>query len=164
MRELVPGFSEWVRVTLKRELRRRALVVRTEDDETKAAQSLADVQRNAARGEVVVWTGASDNTIFDCPESNWAMRALHDLWHLDSGGDFDLLGEVRVHHHALDNGLVPSALADAFTVDGIGQSVYHTMTGRFPEDQRKFTEQTLHWYSQGRSLEEAVREVVENGL
>lgn len=31
-------------------------------------------------GRMVVWNGASDRTVFECPEVNWAFRAWHD-WH-----------------------------------------------------------------------------------
>lgn len=56
---------------------------------------------------LVIWSGASDKTIF-CDESvNWAFRALHDSMHLKTGLGFDVesekeLGRIQASQYESD--------------------------------------------------------------
>ena len=45
-------------------------------------------------GIIVVWSGASEHTIFGDPEINYAFRAWHDWCHWRGGRDFSPAGEI----------------------------------------------------------------------
>lgn len=45
---------------------------------------------------LVIWSGASDNTIFQDKTVNWASRALHDTQHLVTGLNFDPMQEIEL--------------------------------------------------------------------
>lgn len=53
-----------------------------------------------AHGIFVVWSGASEHTIFGDPEINYAFRAWHDWCHWRRKSDFSPSGEIAVAHHA----------------------------------------------------------------
>lgn len=50
----------------------------------------------ATGGRIIVWTGASDRTIFGDPAVNHAFRAWHDWCHLVLEADFSQDGEHKV--------------------------------------------------------------------
>lgn len=49
---------------------------------------------NIATGTVLVWNGASEDTIYSCPAVNYAARAWHDWCHLRGDYDFSMDGEA----------------------------------------------------------------------
>ena len=61
------------------------------DDAPETFDELVRVSKQ--RGQIVVWKGESDNTIFGEPEFNWAFRAWHDSAHIRTGAPFTLEGE-----------------------------------------------------------------------
>jgi hypothetical protein len=115
---------------------------------------------------MLVWDGASDKTIFDCPETNYAFRAWHDWLHWKLGADFTPKGETAVmfgmqehvrilygakpgHYQALPRGLSKPedqnirrwcAILEA---EVIGQLEHKEDHGGFPEDQRGVTRRYL---------------------
>jgi hypothetical protein len=86
---------------------------------------------------LVVWSGASDKTIYGDPSVNWAFRAWHDSLHLKLGADFSLQGERIV---ALEQCRVIGSDAWAKIVMGevVGQVEYLNKYGTFPADQMAF--------------------------
>lgn len=59
----------------------------------RAPDNIADL-RNAS--SLVIWSGASDNTVFQCPKVNQAFRAIHDAAHLKFGLDFSHEQEIEL--------------------------------------------------------------------
>jgi len=63
-----------------------------------APQSFAELKEyyERSKGHIKVWSGASENTIFGCPEFNWAFRAWHDAVHIRYDLPFTPEGEREV--------------------------------------------------------------------
>lgn len=103
-----------------------------------------------ATGRMLVWSGASDRTIFACPETNHAFRAWHDLHHYRLQAPFNELGELQVCRAqkadlwALYGDTTPywefSAIVFA---EVIGQLRHEQKWGVFPADQMAFTRSWL---------------------
>ena len=120
-------------------------------DEDEAPSNLIQLQQHVEKtGRMLVWGGASDNTIFDCRETNWAFRAWHDWCHLRGKHPFHLVGEEGVmlmqqRHCRL---LVPEKdKAERFCrilwLEVMGQAAHYERTGAFPENQMEWMEQQL---------------------
>ena len=101
-------------------------------------------------GTVMVWTGASDNTIFGDPAVNWAFRAWHDYVHILWNLEFTPVGEAEVcaiqqqqaRQYMEDRGYSPArieAVVQLLEAEVNGQIEYQQKHGNFPEDQREFT-------------------------
>ena len=94
-----------------------------------------------ARVPLRVYDGGSDTSIYGSPEANYAFRYFHDLVHCQLQTEFDIAGEIhtaRVQEVML--GSLSAEEAWVFRIDTIGQSLYHTMTGEFVEDQAEFVQ------------------------
>lgn len=130
-----------------------------------APSTLAELNAHiAATGRMLVYSGGSDRTIFDCPETNYAFRAWHDWCHWKGQHEFDMQGEAAVclmqHEHLTRlYGGHPSlpkwhAIIDA---EVIGQNAYHDMYGVFPQDQKAFVLRYLN-------AQKAIRDLRAAGL
>jgi hypothetical protein len=88
-------------------------------------------------GGLVVWAGASDNTIYGDRAVNWAFRAWHDSLHLKLGADFSETGERLV---ALEQArLIGSdTMGHILMAEIVGQMEYFNKFGHFPVDQAAF--------------------------
>lgn len=102
------------------------------------------------RGRITVWSGASDKTVFDDKEVNYAFRAWHDAIHLSRGEDFSFAGEYACYvAHARDlievfgDNERTRRWNDILFADIVGQALYREEHGNFPEDQRTFVEEFL---------------------
>lgn len=104
----------------------------------------------AERGRVVVWNGASDNTVYAKPRDNWAARAWHDFHHIRGGYKFTLEGErATCEAQGVDLEILHAAgvldqneAADAWRLlrlEVIGQAEHFAEHGEFPADQVAFT-------------------------
>ena len=111
-----------------------------------APDSLAALQDHVARtGRILVDSRHSENTIFGCPEHNWAFRAWHDWTHLAIGAEFTLDGELAVAHRQIqDLCRVFGHNSDTrlwsryIMAEVYGQACYIRDTGKFPVDQVAF--------------------------
>lgn len=92
--------------------------------------------------KLIVWSGASEATIYDDKQVNYAFRAWHDSLHIKLNADFTLEGETRV---ALEQArLIDSdKLAKILLAEVIGQAEYFAKHGEFPIDQIAFIERYL---------------------
>lgn len=52
------------------------------DVKADAPSSIIELCKSFESGRLTVWNGASDNTIFACPETNYCFRAWHDHCHV----------------------------------------------------------------------------------
>jgi hypothetical protein len=80
--------------------------------------------------------GFSDDTIFDSPATNWAMRFWHDTRHVWLGADFSTEAELAVASchlaRAKAEGFEPGSLEYALLLaDTVGQTLYVARTKRF---------------------------------
>lgn len=110
--------------------------------------SLRDhVQRT---GRMLVWSGASDRTIFGDPEINYAFRAWHDWCHLygNGGQGFPFTREGEAGAVALQQDHLRALYGDTaqtrkwcaiLDCEVNGQAQYQAETGQFPADQVAFT-------------------------
>lgn len=96
-------------------------------------------------GRILVWSGASDKTIFGDCEINYAFRAWHDASHIRGGFDFSLSGEIQTAGlQALDlmsiygKGKAYDAFERLLFAEIIGQALYERANGGFPIDQIGF--------------------------
>lgn len=98
-----------------------------------------------AHGIIVVWSGASEHTIFGDPEINYAFRAWHDWCHWRGRSDFSPSGEMGVAHMQCEHfitlyGDTPRTRRWCKIVEAeiIGQMRYREQHGEFPIDQYAF--------------------------
>ena len=101
-----------------------------------APNTFKELASNTVSG-LVVWSGASDKTVYGDPMVNWAMRAWHDSIHLKINAEFNSEGEKRV-------GLEQARLIGSdrlgliLVAEVIGQVEYFDKYGSFPIDQVQF--------------------------
>jgi len=91
-------------------------------------------------GVPVVWSGASERTIYADPRVNHAFRAWHDALHLRLGAGFDLEGESRV---ALEQARIVCQYSHTWArlvmAEVQDQAEYSIKNGLFVSDQVKFS-------------------------
>jgi len=111
-----------------------------------APETLEALTATVATGRMAVWSGASDDTIYGCPETNWAARAWHDWAHWRYQLPFTLAGEiaaafVQVRHLAAFHGdeVETVDMAALILAEVIGQAEHLQRTGQFVTEQRAFT-------------------------
>ncbi len=95
----------------------------------------------------VVWSGASETTIYECPQVNYAFRAWHDWGHWHGKHPFTGDGERAVfeipQQHLITvygNCLQTDRWARILWAEVIGQHLYADRLGHYPKDQRAFVE------------------------
>ncbi len=102
-----------------------------------------------ATGKIRVWNGASESTIFACPETNYAFRAWHDSKHICYGLQFTFEGETRAAELQCDDirALYDGESADYYCAilqaEIIGQFRYQEINGKFPVNQMDFVNDCL---------------------
>lgn len=102
-----------------------------------APQTFADLRATG----LVVWSGASDRTIFGDARVNWAFRALHDALHLKTGIGFTPAEEIYLGR--MQASQYSGLLADLVYIEVAGQAEHYLKTGQFVADQIKFTWESL---------------------
>ena len=118
------------------------------DDAPETFDELVKVSEQ--RGQIVVWNGESDNTIFGEPEFNWAFRAWHDSAHIRTGAGFTLDGEKMACEQQIEDMFQrygkserTERWAQMIRIEVIGQAVHFEQTGDFPDDQVAFMNDML---------------------
>lgn len=103
--------------------------------------------------KVLVWSGASDKTIFVDPETNMAFRAWHDYHHIVNQFPFTMEGEMlTAGEQVVDvqsrmcrqfdyrERIIACALID---IEVVQQARYHQTFGWFVKDQYQFAKDQL---------------------
>jgi hypothetical protein len=117
-----------------------------------APNSLDELNAHIAEtGRMLVYSGASDSTIYACPETNYAFRAWHDWCHWKGQHPFTIAGERAVMQMQRDHlrtvyGPTHRELCiwDAILeAEIMAQAERHESTGAFPVDQRTFVEELV---------------------
>lgn len=111
-----------------------------------APSTYAALKAHVARtGRLVVYGGASDQTIYGDPAVNHAFRAWHDVCHLLGNHDTSLAGEAatcrqQMHQLLQIYGDTPRTRHWQMIVEAeiIGQAQHFERHGRFPLDQAGF--------------------------
>lgn len=110
-----------------------------------APQTYEDLLNHyAVTGRVLVWDGASDSTIFACPEANYAFRAWHDSKHVTASLPFTRDGEIaamdlqKADIRALYDGAEADSFCALIGAEICGQFDYCEKRGGFPIDQAGF--------------------------
>lgn len=86
---------------------------------------------------LVIWSGASEHTIFQDSRVNWSFRALHDVLHLKTRYSFNpytemALGRIQANQYS-------GIIADIIYAEVAGQAEYFLKTGQFVLNQVEFT-------------------------
>ncbi len=90
---------------------------------------------------LVIWSGASDVTIWGDARVNWAFRALHDALHLKTGHNFNPKAEIELGR--IQANQYSGLLADLVYIETAGQAEHYMRTGQFVTDQIEFTKQMI---------------------
>lgn len=101
-----------------------------------APHSFETLKANATSG-LVIWAGASENTIYGDASINHAFRAWHDSLHLKLNAPFTFEGEKRI---ALEQARLIGSDTLGLIIIGevVGQTEYLNKYGHFPIDQLAF--------------------------
>jgi hypothetical protein len=86
---------------------------------------------------LVIWSGASEGTIWNDARVNWSFRALHDALHLKVGIGFSPLEEIELGR--IQASRYSGLLADLVYCEVAGQAEHYLKTGQFVIDQVEFT-------------------------
>ena len=86
---------------------------------------------------LVVWSGASDASIFDDPSVNWAFRALHDALHLKTRIGFSPAEEIEIGR--IQAAQYSGLMADLVYIEVVRGAEYYLKTGGFILNQKEFT-------------------------
>lgn len=80
-----------------------------------------------------------ENTIYDSPNHNMVIRAWHDSHHIKLMIDTSFEGEVLLGQYGVLR--IPEEEKDArvlYFCDSVGQTLYHEVSGKYPENQKEF--------------------------
>jgi hypothetical protein len=121
------------------------------EDEKAAPGTLKELNAHVAKtGRILVWSGASDETIFGSPDINHAFRAWHDWCHWRLQAEMNAVGEyaVYVEQCAHLNTVYPGhpklgMWMDLLFVEIVEQNAFHERTGHFPANQRAFVDSRM---------------------
>lgn len=95
-----------------------------------------------------VYSGASDCTIYDAPDVNWAFRFWHDYLHVKHNLGMGIRDEMQVgalHWLEVSQEFGDDSLeAKIIAADTSGQALYHHIFGTFVADQEEFVLRCLH--------------------
>jgi hypothetical protein len=119
------------------ELNRRIIALAPKFQASDYAPSTFEALKEQSTGSPVVWSGASDATIYGAASVNHAFRAWHDSLHLKLNAPFNMHGERIV---ALEQArLIGSdTYGHLIIAEVIGQAEHYALTGQFPTDQKAF--------------------------
>lgn len=85
---------------------------------------------------LVIWSGASESTIWGSREANWLFRAWHDYAHILSLGEFTPEGErLAALKQMSQSGTI---LAKVINIEVNEQVKYFQQYNKFPENQIEF--------------------------
>lgn len=87
---------------------------------------------------LIVWSGASDNTIYQDNNVNYAFRALYDVLHLETKLNFSVDAEIelgRIQASKYDSDIMQELVYCEVAM----QAMHYKTTGQFVSDQIAFT-------------------------
>lgn len=97
-----------------------------------APGTVADLLRSYREtGRIVVWSGASERTLWGDPSLNHAFRAWHDWCHVRSGLGFDAASEVKLGEWQCGDAGIDGPLASIVLAEISDQAAFYLKTGHF---------------------------------
>lgn len=87
---------------------------------------------------LVIWSGASDKTIYGDATVNYAFRAIHDALHLETGLGFSVEHEIEMGRIQASR-QSSSLMAELVYCEVSMQAAHYGTTGQFVQDQVGFT-------------------------
>lgn len=87
---------------------------------------------------LIVWSGASHNTIWKDCVVNYAFRALHDALHIKTRIGFSPKEEMEIGRIQASQ-YESSLMAELVYIETAGQAEHYLKTGQFVENQIQFT-------------------------
>lgn len=96
-----------------------------------------DIQSVLGHSQLVIWSGQSDNTIWQDAKVNHAFRALHDALHIESRLGFTPLEEIELGR--IQASKYSGLLADLVYCEVSKQAEHYLKHGTFLVDQVGFT-------------------------
>lgn len=148
MKDLYPRFSELV-LLVAHNLMPHGFDLTHDETECNTLDKIT--RYYSLTGNILVWTGASDSTIFGHARYNHTFRAWHDWVHVFYGIPFTLEGE-RIACQLQQKQVEQSYRAYGFSEEEarlfclileaeiVGQAEHHARTGEFVHNQREFTQ------------------------
>jgi hypothetical protein len=100
------------------------------------------VQHFSATKTLVVWSGASDNTVWG-QQGNWQFRAWHDWVHILVAGQFEKQGEILVMREQ-QRQVSSTFMQLVLEIEILGQLKHQSQFGTFPVDQIEFFKNQLN--------------------
>lgn len=94
---------------------------------------------------LVIWSGASDKTIFGDCTVNYAFRAIHDTLHIETGLQLNVESEIELGRIQA-NRCTSDLMAELTYIEVAGQALYFKEHGMFPVDQVSFTMARINKY------------------
>ncbi len=87
---------------------------------------------------LIIWSGASELTIYQDASINYMFRALHDSMHIKTGLDFSIkseieLGKIQASKQTSD------LMRELFYSEIVGQALYFEKNNKFIDNQVQFT-------------------------
>lgn len=115
-------------------------------DVAKEAPNTLEETKNhfESTGRILVWSGASDKTIFGCAETNYAFRAWHDYRHITENAPFNFKGETITYIKQCEDirtiyeGEQADFYCSVLFAEIIGEIRYRNKNGEFPAQQNAF--------------------------
>src|SRR5574338_822981 len=128
-------FISYVNNTIERESRSLKFIVKDQ-----APSTMLDLV-NQGPNQLIVWSGASESTIYQDASVNYMFRALHDHLHLQTTLDFSVeaeieIGRIQANIYARQ---CKSLFADLVYLETTGQATYYKNNGIFIADQVEWT-------------------------
>lgn len=102
-----------------------------------APNDLGGIDHTINQGQLIVWDGASDNTIFSRPEINHIYRAHHDYAHAAYRLDTVALDEMQLSK-ILESQAPTREIQALIRAELAGQVEYYMQHGAFPKNQKNF--------------------------
>lgn len=103
------------------------------------------IRHTSKTGRILVWSGASDTTIYGDSEVNYAFRAWHDFVHFTYRFGFSLIGEIntyQIQRNQLLKQFGDNPETQEFVkyihAEVVGQAEYEINFNQFPIDQCAF--------------------------
>lgn len=104
-----------------------------------APSTIQDLRNESS---LVIWSGASDATIYQDASVNYAFRAIHDALHLKTGLDFSPKHEIEMGRIQASK-QSSSLMSELFYTEIARQAEYYLINGVFVQDQVNFTKQYI---------------------
>lgn len=110
---------------------------------TVASDAPSSVKDLVNTTSLVIWSGESNNTIYQDCHVNYAFRALHDAKHIETGLDFSIDSEIEIGRRQASK--YDGIFADLIYIEIAEQALYYKQHRTFVSNPNEFTMELLQW-------------------